>query len=84
MHACIACGTEMMIQLCCHSLRLNKIVHYARQYGTKYHDRTLANECFEVQFTHIREESQTSSQLHAWKVHDELRDLLPVQVYQLH
>ena len=32
----------------------------------------------------IREESQTSSQLHAWKVHDELRDLLPVQVYQLH
>ena len=58
-------------QLCCHSLGLIKIVHYARQYGARYHDCTAANECFEV---HIREESQTSSQLHAWKMHDELSD----------
>ena len=58
----------------CHSLRMIKIVHYARQYGKNISACTAANECFEVQFTHIREESQISSQLHAWKTHDEIRD----------
>ena len=77
-----ACGTEMVIQLCCHivcdRLRLcimrDNTVHNNMTARAPLH----ANECFEVQFTHtcIREESQTSSQLHACKVHDELRDLL--------
>ena len=43
------CMHAMVIQLCCHSLRLN-----ARQYGARQNDCTAANECFEVQFTHAK------------------------------